>query len=40
VDCDQIVVLDDGRVTAVGTHTELLAHSPLYAELARSQLLA
>jgi ABC-type multidrug transport system fused ATPase/permease subunit len=40
VDCDQIVVLDDGRVTAVGTHTELLAQSPLYAELARSQLLA
>ncbi|WP_018333040.1 ABC transporter ATP-binding protein [Actinomycetospora chiangmaiensis] len=39
VDCDQIVVLDDGRVAAVGTHAELLAVSPLYAELARSQLL-
>ncbi|GAA4842288.1 ABC transporter ATP-binding protein [Actinomycetospora corticicola] len=39
VDCDQIVVLDGGRVVAVGTHAELLDASPLYAELARSQLL-
>ncbi|MCD2188736.1 ABC transporter ATP-binding protein [Actinomycetospora soli] len=39
VDCDQIVVLDGGRVVATGTHTELLDASPLYAELARSQLL-
>ncbi|CAA9270671.1 MAG: Efflux ABC transporter, permease/ATP-binding protein SCO3235 [uncultured Actinomycetospora sp.] len=39
VDCDQIVVLDDGRVAATGTHQQLLEHSPLYAELARSQLL-
>jgi ATP-binding cassette subfamily B protein len=39
VDCDQIVVLDNGRVAATGTHEELLELSPLYAELARSQLL-
>ena len=39
VDCDQIVVLEDGRVAATGTHDELLVTSPLYAELARSQLL-
>ncbi|MEJ2867082.1 ABC transporter ATP-binding protein [Actinomycetospora sp. OC33-EN08] len=39
IDCDQIVVLDGGRVAATGTHAELLGLSPLYAELARSQLL-
>lgn len=39
VDCDQIVVLDAGRVVATGTHAELLDSSPLYADLARSQLL-
>lgn len=30
VDADQIVVLDDGRVSARGTHTELLRNSPIY----------
>lgn len=40
IDSDQIVVLDEGRVVGTGTHTELLTTSPLYAELARSQLLA
>lgn len=38
-DADQIVVLDAGRVVAQGTHTELLESSPLYRELAASQLL-
>src|SRR5690606_21632662 len=33
VDADQIVVLDRGRVTAVGQHQELLERSPLYREL-------
>jgi len=39
VDSDQIVVLDGGRVVAVGTHAELLDDSPLYRELATAQLL-
>ncbi len=39
VDSDQIVVLDAGRVVATGTHAELLESSPLYRELAASQLL-
>ena len=39
VDSDQIVVLDDGRVVAVGPHHELLDTSPLYRELATHQLL-
>jgi len=36
---DRIVVLEAGRVRAVGTHRELVAGSPLYAELAATQFL-
>lgn len=30
---DQILVVDEGRIVARGTHDELLRHSPLYAQL-------
>jgi ATP-binding cassette subfamily B protein len=39
LDSDQIVVLDQGRVVASGTHAELVDSSPLYRELAAAQLL-
>jgi ATP-binding cassette subfamily B protein len=37
-DADEILVLDGGRVAAQGTHKELLADSPIYAEIYSSQL--
>ncbi|HEY7048602.1 MAG TPA: ABC transporter ATP-binding protein, partial [Jatrophihabitantaceae bacterium] len=40
VDADQIAVLDDGAVVGLGTHDELLATSPTYAEIVESQLTA
>jgi ATP-binding cassette subfamily B protein len=39
VDADQIVVVDNGRTVARGRHEELVDSSPLYRELAASQLL-
>lgn len=35
---DKILVLDRGRVASIGTHDELLATSPIYREIYRSQL--
>ncbi|HEY9036580.1 MAG TPA: ABC transporter transmembrane domain-containing protein [Pseudomonadales bacterium] len=37
VDVERIVVLDQGRIVATGTHQELLSRSPLYARWAELQ---
>ncbi len=39
VDCDQIIVLDNGKVVGIGTHSELVKSTPLYRDLAKHQLL-
>lgn len=36
-DCDKIVVLDDGKINAVGTHEQLLQSCSIYQEVYRSQ---
>lgn len=38
LNADVILVLDDGRIVAQGTHRELLASSPIYREIYDSQL--
>ncbi len=37
-EADQIVVLNEGRITGVGTHAELLAHNTEYQEIYYSQM--
>ena len=36
-DADRIIVMDDGRITDIGTHEELLVSSPVYREVYDSQ---
>jgi ATP-binding cassette subfamily B multidrug efflux pump len=38
LNADKILVLEDGRIAAEGTHRELLASSPIYREIYESQL--
>lgn len=38
-DCDEILVLDDGRIAERGDHQSLLAHGGLYARMYRRQLI-
>lgn len=36
-DADRILIMDGGSIAAIGTHAELLASSPIYQEVYRSQ---
>lgn len=38
IDADQIIVLENGKITGKGTHAELLQSHPLYVQLATKQL--
>ncbi|MEH7302552.1 ABC transporter ATP-binding protein [Neobacillus drentensis] len=38
MDADQIIVLDNGRISGIGKHKELLDKSPVYREIVMSQL--
>ena len=35
---DQIIILEDGRIHAMGTHAQLLASDPIYQEIYASQM--
>ena len=35
--CDQIIVLDDGRMVGLGAHEDLLQNCPIYREIYESQ---
>jgi ATP-binding cassette subfamily B protein len=40
MNADKIIVLDKGKVVAIGKHTDLLENDPIYAEIYNSQILA
>jgi ATP-binding cassette subfamily B protein len=39
IDSDQIIVMQDGKIVGSGTHKQLLKSTPLYKELAATQML-
>ena len=38
MEADQILILDDGKIHAAGTHEELLQNDPIYREIFDSQM--
>ena len=37
-DADRIIVLDDGKINAIGTHNELLENNTIYQEVYETQM--
>lgn len=38
LNADKIIVLDDGKISGIGTHKQLLSSNPIYKQMATSQL--
>jgi len=38
MEADQIIVLEEGKIVGIGTHSELLKNCPIYIKIAKSQL--
>jgi len=38
LNADKIIVIDNGRIAAEGTHSQLMQSSPIYQEIFASQL--
>ena len=38
INAEQIIVLDEGKIAGIGTHSYLLENCPSYLEIAKSQL--
>ena len=38
ISADQIIVMDDGNIHAIGTHAQLLENDPIYQEIYTSQM--
>ena len=38
LNAEQIIVLDDGKIAGIGSHSQLLKTCPEYLEIAKSQL--
>ena len=38
MDCDKIIVMDNGKINGVGTHKELLKNNEIYRDVYESQM--